>query len=877
MKKKLLTIILAILCLSINAQEWTKNIKTSKPNFFEIQKAFNDYQKDNETELKSSTSNNKEKDGDYEKFKRWEWYWKQRVDNGGNFPESDVLVKENEKYTTKNINKAPEAIESNANWSFYGPNVTLPNTAGITGGIGRINCIAFHPTIPTTFWVGTPAGGLWKTTDGGTTWATNTDHLPVLGISDIAIDPTNPSIMYIATGDGEGALSLPNGAGDTKSIGVLKSTDGGNTWNVTGLNWNVTSSKLIRRLVMSPVYPQELTAATSDGLYRTLNGGTTWTQVQAGYFMDVEYKPNNSDTLYASTYNSGGNAKIYRSTNYGTSWAVVTTITDAIRINLTVSASLPNEVDALCANTSSGLEGLWYSVDNGGSFTQYFVGSSSNNLLNNSVDASGVDGQGFYDLAYAMNPSDYNDIWLGGVNTWHTADGGSNWLLNNYWISGTSTPVVHADKHFLAFHPLNNSFLYECNDGGLYETNDSGTNWYNLTNGMGISEIYRIGTSATIANDVICGLQDNGSKELYGGSWYSQTGGDGTECLIDYANNNIEYATYVEGLIYKTTDGGTNWVTIVDVPKDASGNPIGTGVNEAGDWVTPYIMHPTDHNTLLVGKSQVYQTTDGGTNWAQIGTITGATGNIIAMAYAPSNPSTIYVATRLELFKTINGGSTWSLIRTSTDKITYIAVSPTDPNFVYYTNSGYTAGSKVWGSSNGGASWLNYSGTLPNVPVNTIVYQNGTNEVLYVGTDLGVYYTNATMSDWIQYNTGLPNVVVNELEISYVNNKLWAATFGRGLWSSDLNTLGVGIQNMQSVSNSYKIYPNPSSGNFTISQSLLDKSNIEIYNVVGEKIYQTQMINQQTTIDLSLQSKGVYFVKITDDKNNVSNKKIVIQ
>ena len=127
-----------------------------------------------------------------------------------------------------------------------------------------------------------------------------------------------------------------------------------------------------------------------------------------------------------------------------------------------------------------------------------------------------------------------NSLWLGGVNTWRTADAGASWNLNNVWSASATTtvPEVHADKHFIAFHPLNPSYVYECNDGGLYVTNNGGTNWYDLTNGMGISEIYRIGTSATLANDVICGLQDNGSKELYNGTWYDQTGGDGMECII---------------------------------------------------------------------------------------------------------------------------------------------------------------------------------------------------------------------------------------------------------------------------------------------------------------------------------------------------------
>ena len=852
--KKIFTLLFSFsfLVCTINAQEWMKNVNQVNPNFFEIQKAFYTFWEGKTIE----------KGKGYKQFKRWEWYWEQRVGSDGQFPQSDVLWTESNKYFEIHPNNPDIA---SGNWTFYGPNTS----AGGYSGLGRINCIAFHPSLANTFWVGTPAGGLWKTTDGGNTWTTNTDNLPVLGISDIAIDYTNPNIMYIATGDGDAAISLSNGGGDTKSIGVLKSTDGGSTWNTTGLNWSVTSSKLIRRLVMNPGYPLELTAATSNGLWRTLDGGTTWSQVQAGYFMDVEFKPNNTDTLYASTYDTGGNAEIYRSIDYGTTWSSVATLAGVVRIDLAVTPNWPDLVDALCANTQSGLAGLWYSSNSGGSFMQYFNGTCSNNLLNSDDSAIGCGGQGHYDLAYAISPINSSEIWVGGVNTWRTSDGGSNWFLNNVWSSSqtTSVPEVHADKHFIAFHPLNNSFVYECNDGGLYVTNDAGSTWYDLTNGMGISQIYRIGTSATISNHIICGLQDNGSKELYSGTWSDQTGGDGMECIIDYTNANIMYATYVQGQISKTIDGGANWNIIVQ--------NNGTGVDEPGEWVTPYIMHPTNNNILLVGKSQVYQTTNGGSTWAQLGTISGITGNIISMAYAPSNTNTIYVASASEIFKTTDGGGSWSLIRTSTERITYISVSATNSQVLWITNSGYTPGYKVWSSTNGGSTWSNYSGTLPNIPVNCIVYENGSNSGLYIGTDLGVYYRDALMSDWISFNTGLPNVVVNELEISYSNNKLWAATFGRGLWRSDLYGVFTGNENIVS-SNTVNIFPNPSQGFFTIqSETSIGKGEIKVFNTLGEIIYQNNLSSNTTEFDLSNQPNGVYFVKINSNENSIT-KRIII-
>lgn len=864
MKKNILLLTLILIIFKSNAQVWVRDINSENPNFFEIQTAFNNYWKDKPIE----------KGKGYKPFKRWEWYWEQRVGLDGLFPSPDVLWTESEKYNAQlSINKNNSAL-SNANWTFMGPD----NSNGGYSGIGRTTCIAFHPTVANTFWVGTPAGGLWKTVNGGANWTTNTDNLPVLGISDIAIDPSNPSIMYIATGDGDASYALANGAGDTKSIGVLKSTDGGITWNTTGLNWSVTSSGLIRRLIINPVNPQILIAATSNGIYRTANGGTTWSQQKTGWFMDVEFKPGNPNIAYAATFDYGGNAQIFTSTNAGVSWTQVTNFSDIVRINLAVTANAPARVDALCSDMDYGLSGLYSSANSGTSFTQYFAGTCGNNLLNNSFDASACGGQGNYDLAFAINPSNVNERWIGGVNTWRTTDGGTNWFLNNIWSQyfTTAVPEVHADKHFLAFHPLNNSYIYECNDGGLYVTNNAGTNWYDATNGMGISEIYRIGVNQTLSNDVICGLQDNGSKELFNGSWYDQTGGDGMECIIDYTNGNIMYATYVQGQISKTTDGGSNWAVIAE-----NDGTSGTA-NEEGEWVTPYIMHPTNNNILLVGKSQVYKTTDGGNNWNQLGTLPGINGNLLSMVFAPSDPNTIYVASAYQIFKSTNAGSSWNLIGNTGERITYMTVSPTNPLYLYITYSGYNTNAKIDMTPNGGANWYNYGGTLPNVPVNCIVYENGSNEGLYIGTDLGVFYTNASMNDWIPYNTDLPNVVVNELEISYNDNKLWAATYGRGLWKSDLYSNPNTVLDKEISKIGLSIFPNPNSGLFEIkiiSDNLkLNNVSISVTDILGRIVYQ---VNNKTiyksalNIDLSDQTAGVYNVLVNVNGNNMVGKVII--
>lgn len=787
----LLGVCALMLAASASAQPWMDAIEKPDPTFYDIQDAFNNYWADKNVENgKYYEDGELKKAYGWKQFKRMEWYWQQRVGPTGVFPAPSVIWEEWERYTaehdTQNRSAAPS--ESGA-WVFEGPSTT----PGGYNGLGRINCIAFHPTDVNTFWVGSPGGGLWKTTNGGSSWTNSNSDLPVLGVSDIAIDPTNPNTMYIATGDGDfGSLASLTGSysGDTKSVGVLKSTDGGTTWNATGLSYDLASGVLMRRLLINPSNPQILILASTWGMFRTTDGGANWNSVESGQFIDAEFKPGDPNTVYAATRGSAGDAQIYTSTDGGASYTQVTSFPDVTRINLAVSADQPDLVDAVGVNADRGLRGLWFSANSGASFTEYYTGDCTNNLLANTHDASGCSGQGEYDLAYAINPQNSDEIWLGGVNTWKTTDAGASWFNQTMWHQHTSinpngVATVHADKHFFAFHPLDNNTLFDCNDGGIYKTTDGGATWTDLSNGLGISQLYRIGVSQTTSDRVMCGLQDNGSRELFNGSWFERTGGDGMECIIDYTNANVQYGSYIDGQLYRTYNSWGNQETISD---NIPGQPEGA-------WVTPYAMHPTNPNILIAGYDTVYMTTDQGDSWAAISPSL-ASDKLRSIVFAPSDPQTIYAASFDTLFITTDGGSNWGFndLPAIDEAITYIAVDPTNSQNLWITLSGYTAGEKVYKSTDGGVTWTSISGSLPNLPVNCIVYEEGSNDGLYIGTDLGVFYRDATMTDWVQFNTGLPNVVVTELEISYQDDQLWAATYGRGLWKSDLYSLAVAPQ-----------------------------------------------------------------------------------
>jgi hypothetical protein len=694
--------------------------------------------------------------------------------------------------------------------------------------------------------------------------------------------------MYIATGDGDlGNLRgmIAGAAGDTKSIGVLKSTDGGTTWSATGLNWNVAAAKLMRRLLISPTNPKVLLAAASDGVWRTTNGGETWANVQAGYFMDMEFKPGDDSIVYASTF---FDSEIYRSTDNGASWSSVVALPGIIRVDLAVSAASPDLVDAICVNSSSGLGGMWTSKNSGASFTQYLVGTESNNMLNIRGDATGAGGQGHYDLAHAINPDNEKDIWIGGVNVWSSQNGGSDWRLTSVWADSAKAlsaagvghpdtiPVVHADCHWLAFHPLQRGTLFACNDGGIHKTTDAGASWTDITSGLEISQMYRIGVAQTVADHVLCGLQDNGTKLLVASEWGQLLGGDGMDCAFDYSNDRILYASVQNGTILRVKAlGGDTSVVVI-----SNNIPAGQGADKSPDgaWVTPFVIDPVNPQVLFAGYDKLYKTTDQGDSWSAISPA--VTSKLLRyIAVAPSDPNTIYVATHDTIAQTTDGGATWSYVSMGNPDlygfISYIAVDPTNAQRVYVTLSGYSPGNKVFMSPDGGTTWANYSGTLPNVPANCIVYQKGSNEGLYIGTDVGVFYRDATMSDWVPYQTGLPVVVVTELEISYFNNKLWAATFGRGLWSADLYSPSVGVES-QNIDDDVYVFPNPNTGLFTVQVPEGMQYDIVVFNVLGEQVYEERDVDaSQRTIELCDVTSGMYLVRLSIANTTITKNVVV--
>ncbi len=844
-----------VLMQPLFSQKWVDMMESGTANFYDIQKEFESYWQGKTIQRGHG----------WKQFKRWEYFMEPRVYPTGKIPPPDITAQALEEYQ----NTLGAAWTDNAQWQSLGP--ASWQTISYNPGIGRVNGFAVDPNDPNIIYAGAPSGGLWKSTDGGSTWQTTTDQLKVLGVTSIAIDPQNTNVVYIGTGDGD--------AGDTYSVGVLKSTDGGITWSETGLQWAVTETKRISKLLIHPQNSSILLAATNNGVYKSVDAGINWTNVLSGNFKDIEFKPGDPNVVYVA------GREFYRSTDGGDTFTQVTNgIQQSIRIGrlaIAVTSANPNYVYMVAADiVTSGFLALYRSTDSGQSFS---VRSTSPNILGYEIDGSDTGGQGWYDLAIAAAPDNADEIFVGGVNIWHSLDGGTNWALNGYWYYfNNDYPYVHADIHTMEFH--NNTLFAGC-DGGLWITDDKGVNWYDITFGMVTTQFYRISSYPANENLILGGAQDNGTFRWENNVWTHVYGSDGMETAINFRNPDTMYASYYNGGLMRSIDHGNTFTE------------IGHSIVESGAWVTPYSLNPFNPQSILAGFENVWKSVDGGDSWSKISQFTG--GNTIrSLAISPLDSNLIYVATQTNIFRTTDGGQNWvditGTLPTDQASLTYIALANNNSQQVWVTFSGYVDSIKVFTSNDQGNTWQNISGTLPNVPVNCIAFENGsTQNAIYIGTDVGVYYRDDVYGDWQPFNNGLPNVIINELEIHENSQLLYAASYGRGLWKTPIQAVISStekptapiVKTMDLSPN----FPNPfnPSTHFLVTLNKKQNINVAIFNSSGQKVRQIYSgtlpggtyrfeWNGKNDEGTSL-SSGVYFYRLTTSERSITRKMILIR
>ncbi|MCK9204415.1 MAG: hypothetical protein M0P58_08300, partial [Bacteroidales bacterium] len=739
-----------------NYPYWIEMMQDPGINFFKVQSAFNKYWENRPITRGCG----------WKPFKRWEYMMQDRVSPTGERPSESRTVNAYKEFYS-NLANAPRSAEGD--WTNLGPFTIPVNTRGYRG-LGRINAIGFHPTDANTIFIGAPSGGLWVSHDAGVTWASNTDNLPTLGVSAIMVDYANPQIMYIGTGDRD--------AGDAAGLGVMKSFDGGLTWEQynTGMG-----EKTVGRLIIHPTDPSILLAATNGGIYKTTDGGLNWTSKMTGNFKDIVFKTNNPSVIYATA-----SGKFYLSNDLGETWIQIANgLPDGARGVIGVTPANPNVVYFLLANSSNEFKGLFKSTDNGVSFVEK---SNSPNIMDWSCDGSGSGGQAWYDLDIAVDPTNENIVYSGGVDVWRSANSGVNWSINAHWYGGCSRPSVHADHHVFEYSPLNGQ-LYIGNDGGIYWTNNGGEVWNEITNGLPISQTYKLGQSRTVDDLVINGYQDNGSNIYEGTTWASIGGGDGMECAIDPVDFHYRYHTLYYGDIFRDYNN-------VEQGKIA-GNGA-NGITESGGWVTPFLIDENDPKTMFIGYKSVWRSTNikepnvNSVDWTKISdALTGD--NLSVLEQSPKNTNILYVAGGNKLFRTDNCKADIPVWTSLTNKlpvnlaITDIEAHPFNEDIVYITFD-----NRIFMSWDKGNTWTDWTGLLPDIHISSIVYNKHSLYGTYIGTDMGVFYRDYAFCGWSSFSNGLPvNAKVTELEIFYddanpANDRIKASTYGRGLWESDM-------------------------------------------------------------------------------------------
>ncbi len=743
--------------------------KIEKPDFYQIRDAFSVQWEGLPDEMKRG----------WKQFKRWEYFWESRVFPNGTIPDGGEILKEVTEFKKNELmlyekNGDQPLAAKDLEWKLLGPVNTPDVTPSVRHqGIGRVNVIRFHPANFNELWAGAASGGVWKSTDGGSTWSVfpYTNFLS-LGVSDIAIAKTNPNIVYVATGDAVGSLSVTS---PYYSIGLLKTTNGGAAWETTGLSYDFESGNQITRILVHPQNENIVLAATAKGIYRTTDGGKFWDQVSpGGYFKDMEFHPGDPNYVYASTFSYTGGTAIYRSSDNGRNWELMKQFSDVIRIALAVTRKNSNYVYALCSiiNTKS-FHSVQISTDMGKTW-QKVTDNSTPNLLGRYKGTGGdaQTGQGWYDLCLAVHPNNTNTIHTGGINIWKSGNFGYSWDMNAHWIGYYGKPYVHADIHDMEYQN-NSTKLFAAHDGGIDYTTNGGSSWHFISDGMSITQFYSVDISQSGDDYIIAGSQDNGTSRYQNGKWTHVGAGDGMMCAIDPSNPRYCYSSNPYGSFYLSTNFG----------KDFDGPIISVyQVQENSAWVTPIAIDPNDGRTIYVGFQNIYKSTNRGDSWKKTTNLNGTAFRYIKVA--PSDSKTIYACTLSDLYVTYDGGDTWKKIQTAAAGISSIEVDPNNNKRVWITYSGFDPNHKVVRYDD--ENPVNLSGNMPNIPVNTIVYQKNSPDRLYIGTDVGVYYSDYGSGWWESYGAALPNVIVSELKIQENSEKLIAGTYGRGVWEIPL-------------------------------------------------------------------------------------------
>ncbi len=815
------------------------------------------------------------------------WYYQQRAYPYGKIPNNW----REEAYKHIAMYNQPKLLEktSSANslsWSQLGP--------GNIGG--RVRAIVVSPTDPNTVYIGSVSGGVWKTTNGGTSWFPLGNGMSDLAVCSLVIDPKNPNIIYAGTGEGFANYDAIQGAG------IFKSTDSGLTWGQLSSTAD-SNFYFVNRLVIDSTNGN-IFASTRYGLFMSTDGGNTFMQKvsfaqigNTGACLDVAISYTKPTTIYA-TFGEFLQSQIWRSIDGGSTFHFNYKTPGTGRIELATSQSNPQVAYASFMDIYS--YEIFYikeTMDGGNTWADDSVPQNSSE-----GPVTYTANQGWYNNAVTVDPDSASNLLVAGIDTWKSTNNGIAWVQKtNAYDPSSLLPNVHSDIHTLVYAPSNHNVIYLGCDGGVFVSNDRGNTWRAINNNLFITQFYSCAVTPT-GSTYYGGTQDNYTLKSSGSTnWYQILPGDGGVVNVDYNNTRNVYGEFPFFTFVKSTDGGSSFNYAMDgIPQL---NPY--QVSDRTSFVTPVAMDPNNPNILAAGTFLVYITTDGAKSWQGItldltGDGPGNFGNYItAITIAKGNSNVIYAGcSNGKIWVTQNASAGINSNWTEIDKTlpyawcTSLTTEPDNAGIIYATFSGYLTGSKVYKSTDFGKSWTNISGDLPNIPVTSLVVNPNNVQNLFIGTDLGIFSTTDSGVNWVVDGSGMSNVPVSDLRYRASDNKIFAATHGRGLFSAVIpGATGVDNANTK-LPASFELsqnYPNPFNPSTNIQYSLPESRNIRmvIYDISGKEIKTLvnsfeeagqHNITWDGTNNKNLKvSSGVYFYTLSAGNLNLTKKLILLK
>ena len=654
---------------------------------------------------------------------------------------------------------------------------------------GRVSSIAVDPGNPDHILIGAGGGGVWETRDGGKNWSPRTDDQPSLAIGAVAFNPSNPSIVYAGTGEGDSTFAnSPNLLG----TGLLRSQDGGATWQVhTRAPFEQVG---FYDILVDPTNGNHLLAATTIGLFESTNGGTAWTQRRAQRTWKLSmHPPVPGNAAAGREVFAACSDGVFRSTNGGQTWSAVAlpgATTQFRRIEVchapsngnvvyVFSAGSPEVPDPVAAaqgfNDTMPKPRLWRRSIFGGAFTAV-----------NSLPPDLQTGQAWYDWFAAVAPNNPDVLYVAGINVHRgvrTASGAFNWRNISAKTAGDS---IHPDQHAIAFSPQDPNVVYVGNDGGIYASPDAGTTWRSLNKGLCITEIEFLAQHPQFEAWLLAGTQDNGTIRYQGDEvWYHVADGDGGDCGVNAATPHTCYHTFFGMGVARSKKGG-GWQTWPLNPQLVG--PPATGGEDYPSGALFYPPVEVRGRVVVQAGVTVFISGDDGTSWTRVPLPSGE----VASALAIPTTMRVYVGTaRGRVFRIEFAGGQWgapvALTRPAAGFVSDIVVDPTNPNRIFVTYQSSQTGSHVFRSDNDGGSWINISQGLPVIPINAVEIDPANPDRVYVAADVGVYRSLDAGQTWAAFSPGLPNALVKDLLFHQPSRLLRAGTQARGVWEINVD------------------------------------------------------------------------------------------